>query len=104
LVDFVPRRSRSLTPDNFEVDLAVAHVPTFKPLDRAAIARAAGGGRLVVTLEEHTSIGGLAGAVASSLLFGTVSTIRRVGLHDEFLGAGACPPCTTNTGCPPTRS
>jgi transketolase len=77
------------------VDVAVTHVPTIKPLDHAAIARAAGGGRLVVTLENHTIIGGLADAVASSLMFGdgsrTVPTIRRVGLPDEFLGTGALP-------------
>jgi transketolase len=77
------------------IDVAVTHAPTIKPLDHAAIARAAAGGRLVVTLENHTIIGGLADAVASSLLFGegtrTVPTIRRVGLPDEFLGTGALP-------------
>ncbi len=77
------------------VDVAVTHVPTIKPLDHAAIARAAAGGRLVVTLENHTIIGGLADAVASSLMFGdgtrTVPTIRRIGLPDEFLGTGALP-------------
>jgi transketolase len=82
------------------VDVAVTHVPTIKPLDHAAIARAAGGGRLVVTLENHTIIGGLADAVASSLVFThphpgdgtrTVPTIRRIGLPDEFLGTGALP-------------
>jgi transketolase len=83
------------------VDVAVTHVPTIKPLDHASIARAAAGGRLVVTLENHTIIGGLADAVASSLLFThphhpgdgtrTVPTIRRVGLPDEFLGTGALP-------------
>jgi transketolase len=75
------------------VDVAVTHVPTIKPLDHAAIARAAGGGRLVVTLENHTIIGGLADAVASSLLFthphhpgeGTRT------VPDEFLGTGALP-------------
>ena len=77
------------------VDVAVTHVPTIKPLNHAAIARAAAGGRLVVTLENHTVIGGLADAVASSLMFGegtrTVPTIRRIGLPDEFLGTGALP-------------
>ena len=80
------------------VDVAVTHVPTIKPLDHAAIARAAGGGRLVVTLENHTIIGGLADAVASSLIFDaagraarTVPAIQRIGLPDEFLGTGALP-------------
>jgi transketolase len=77
------------------VDVAVTHVPTIKPLDHTAIARAAGGGRLVVTLENHTIIGGLADAVASSLVFesavGTLPQLRRIGLPDEFLQAGALP-------------
>lgn len=77
------------------VDVAVTHVPTIKPLDHAAIARAAGGGRLVVTLENHTIVGGLADAVASSLVFesggGTLPALHRIGLPDEFLRAGALP-------------
>jgi transketolase len=77
------------------IDVAVTHVPTIKPLDHAAIARAAGGGRLVVTLENHSIIGGLADAVASSLIFesaaGTLPQLHRIGLPDEFLQAGALP-------------
>jgi transketolase len=77
------------------IDVAVTHVPTIKPLDHTAIARAAGGGRLVVTLENHTIIGGLADAVVSSLVFesavGTLPQLRRIGLPDEFLQAGALP-------------
>jgi transketolase len=77
------------------VDVAVTHVPTIKPLDHEAIARAAGGGRLVVTLENHTIVGGLADAVASSLVFdaggGSMPEIRRIGLPDAFLDAGGLP-------------
>jgi transketolase len=77
------------------IDVAVTHVPTIKPLDHTAIARAAGGGRLVVTLENHTIIGGLADAVVSRLVFesavGTLPLLRRIGLPDEFLQAGALP-------------
>jgi len=77
------------------IDVAVTHVPTIKPLDHAAIVRAAGGGRLVVTLENHTIIGGLADAVVSSLVFesgiSSVPQLRRIGLPDEFLGTGALP-------------
>ena len=78
------------------VDVAVTHVPTIKPLDHEAIARAASGGRLVVTLENHTVVGGLADAVASSLVFGarpgaSMPVVKRIGLPDEFLLAGALP-------------
>jgi transketolase len=77
------------------LDVAVTHVPTIKPLDHAAIARAAAGGRLVVTLENHTIIGGLADAVASSLFFESggraLPRLHRIGLPDAFLAAGALP-------------
>jgi transketolase len=74
------------------VDVAVLHVPTIKPLDREAILREAGGGRLVVTLENHTIAGGLGEAVASCVAFNGLGTrIVPIALPDEFLAAGALP-------------
>lgn len=74
------------------VDVAVLHVPTIKPLDREAILRETAKGRLVVTLENHAVIGGLAESVASCLAFaGKGVRIVPIGLPDEFLAAGALP-------------
>lgn len=75
------------------VDVAVLHVPTIKPLDLRTIrAEAAKGGRLVVTAENHTLVGGLGEAVASGLLTaGIAPTFRMIGLPDAFLEAGALP-------------
>ncbi|QUH02323.1 transketolase family protein [Saccharopolyspora erythraea] len=74
------------------VDVAVLHVPTIKPLDRDAILRETAGDRLVVTLENHTVVGGLAESVASCLAFaGAGVRIVPIGLPDEFLAAGALP-------------
>lgn len=75
------------------VDVAVLHCPTVKPLDREAIlAEARRGGRLVVTAENHTVIGGLGEAVAGILLReGVHPAFRMIGLPDEFLEAGALP-------------
>ncbi len=74
------------------VDAAVLHVPTIKPLDREAILRAARPDRLVVTLENHTVVGGLAESVASCLAFAGAGTrIVPIALPDEFLAAGALP-------------
>ncbi|MEU4452854.1 transketolase C-terminal domain-containing protein [Nocardioides sp. NPDC023903] len=74
------------------VDVSVLHVPTVKPLDREAIIAAADGDRLVVTLENHTVVGGLAEAVASTLAFAGVGRrIVPIALPDEFLAAGALP-------------
>ncbi|GAB5467460.1 MAG: transketolase family protein [Rhodospirillales bacterium] len=75
------------------VDCAVLHVPTLKPLDRETIvAEASKGGRLVVTAENHSVVGGLGEAVAACLLrAGVHPTFRQIALPDEFLDAGALP-------------
>ncbi len=74
------------------LDVAVLHVPTIKPLDVAAILRAADTDRLVVTLENHTIRGGLAESVAAALAFaGKGRRVVPIALPDEFLAAGALP-------------
>lgn len=75
------------------VDAAVLHVPTIKPLDTETIlAEARKGGRLVVTAENHTVVGGLGEAVATTLLTsGVAPAFRMIGLPDQFLEAGALP-------------
>jgi transketolase len=65
----------------------VLHLPTVKPLDVAMIERYARGARLVVTVEEHTVIGGLGSAVTDALVErfdGHVPRIRRIGIPDVF--------------------
>jgi transketolase len=83
--------AKALRADN--IDVAVLHVPTIKPLDTATILHEAGkGGRLVVVAENHTIVGGLGEAVAGTLLrAGVTPTFRQIGLPDAFLDAGALP-------------
>lgn len=80
-----------LADDN--IDVAVLHVPTIKPLDKATIlAEAAKGGRLVVTAENHTECGGLGEAIARELMLaGVYVPFRMIALPDAFLEAGALP-------------
>lgn len=74
------------------IDVAVLHCPTIKPLDTETIITEARKGRLLVTAENHTVIGGLGEAVATSLLTaGVTPTFRQIGLPDQFLEAGALP-------------
>ncbi|ANZ40226.1 transketolase [Lentzea guizhouensis] len=74
------------------IDVAVLHTPTIKPFDTAAVLRETAGDRLVVTLENHSVVGGLAESVASCLAFaGRGRRIVPVALPDEFLAAGALP-------------
>lgn len=76
-----------------KIDCGVLHVPTIKPLDVATIRAAADkSGRLVVTAENHTIVGGLGEAVAADLLRnGIHPKFRQIALPDAFLDAGALP-------------
>lgn len=65
----------------------VLHLPTVKPLDVPMIEKYARGARLVVTVEEHTVIGGLGSAVTDALVErfdGHVPRMRRIGIPDVF--------------------
>ncbi|MFZ5918501.1 MAG: transketolase family protein [Chloroflexota bacterium] len=63
----------------------VLNVPTLKPLDAVAILDAAGGKRLVVTMEEHWIVGGLGSAVAETLAeAGGGPPLLRLGVRDQF--------------------
>lgn len=64
----------------------VLHVHTVKPLDEDAVRAAADGARLVVTVEEHTRVGGLGSAVLECLAeHGRLGApVRRLGIPDAF--------------------
>jgi len=80
-----------LRSDNIEI--AVLHVPTIKPLDEESIVReAAREGRMVIVAENHSVIGGLGEAVAGLLLRSRVTpAFHQIALPDAFLDAGALP-------------
>lgn len=62
----------------------VLNVHTIKPLDAAAIVEAATLTGAVVTVEEHSVVGGLGGAVAELLLQEAPVPVWRLGLRDAF--------------------
>jgi transketolase len=64
----------------------VLHVHTIKPLDTQAIVGAARTARLVVTVEEHSVVGGLGSAVLEALADTgeRLPPVRRLGIGDEF--------------------
>ena len=70
------------------IDAHVVHVPTIKPLDIAAIVAAAERTGRVITVEEHTVIGGLGGAVAEALSEHRPTKVNRIGLQDLFPQSG----------------
>ena len=72
-----------------DIKCGVLHMHTVKPLDAETLLQLAGEVKLVVTVEEHTLIGGLGGAVAE--LFADHEwtapspRLKRLGLPDCFL-------------------
>jgi transketolase len=65
----------------------VLSMHTLKPLDEEAVVRAARETSLVVTLEEHSEIGGLGGAVAEALAQAEIAApwrLKRIGLPSTF--------------------
>jgi transketolase len=63
----------------------VLNMHTIKPLDAEAVLQVARETSLLVTIEEHTVIGGLGGAVAEVLAdAGAGTRLRRLGVQDTF--------------------
>lgn len=75
------------------ISVGVLHCPTIKPFDtETVLAEVRRGGRLVVTAENHSVVGGLGEQVAGTLLtHGLSPDFRMIGLPDAFLEAGALP-------------
>ena len=74
------------------VDVAVVHTPTIKPFDAETVLAEVDSDRLVVTLENHTVVGGLFETVASAVVrAGIGRRIVPIALPDAFLDAGALP-------------
>jgi transketolase len=84
--------------------VGVVHVPVLKPLDDEALATSLAGARLVVTVEEHTVIGGLGGAVAELLAEqGAGPPLRRIGLADVYGESGSNDALLDRYGLSPER-
>lgn len=74
------------------VDVSVLHTPTIKPFDTETVLAEVGRDRLVVTLENHSVVGGLFETVASAVVTaGMGKRVLPIALPDEFLAAGALP-------------
>lgn len=72
------------------VEAGVLHVPTIKPLDAAALNEWCAGRAAVVTIENHSVVGGLGSAVAEALAAeGSPSRVLRLGVPDRWADAGS---------------
>ena len=66
----------------------VLEIHTIKPIDKDAILEAANTTDAIVTIEDHTIIGGLGGAVAEVLAANTPKPMRFIGIQDCFAHSG----------------
>lgn len=71
------------------LSVRILDMHTIKPIDKDAIIKAAAETNAVVTVEDHTIIGGLGGAVAEVLAEnGAGCKFRRLGIKDKFSPTG----------------
>ena len=70
------------------MDARVINIHTIKPLDEELIIKAAQETGKIVTIEEHSVIGGLGGAVAELLSEKCPTKMLRIGVEDTFGESG----------------
>ena len=70
------------------VSAEVINIHTIKPLDVDLVVKSAAKTGKVVTVEEHSIIGGLGGAVAEALSENCPTKMLRIGVHDTFGESG----------------
>jgi transketolase len=70
------------------IDAGVINIHTIKPIDEELIAAAAAKTGLLLTVEEHSVIGGLGSAVADVLASKQPAKLVKIGVNDEFGHSG----------------
>ncbi len=70
------------------IDAEIINIATIKPLDEELVIASAKKTGKVVTVEEHSVIGGLGEAVCSCLCENCPAPVKRIGVNDEFGHSG----------------
>jgi transketolase len=71
------------------INVRVYNVSSIKPVDDEVIFKAGLETKLLVSIEDHSIIGGLGGAISESLSeHGNVAKLCRIGINDEFGESG----------------
>ena len=66
------------------IDARVINIHTIKPIDKDIILKAAAETKCIVTVEEHSVIGGLGSAVAEVTAEGCPCRVVKIGVNDRF--------------------
>jgi transketolase len=80
------RAAETLKKDGISAE--VIHMPTIKPIDEKAVIAAAKNTGNIITIEEHSIIGGLGSAVAEVLAEKQPARLKRLGIMDKFAESG----------------
>lgn len=74
--------------ENHGISARVINMSTIKPIDEDIIIKAAKETKKIVTVEEHSIIGGLGSAVAEVLVENYPVPLKRIGVEDKFGESG----------------
>lgn len=85
-VDSALEAAKMLEQDG--IDAQVINIHTIKPIDKDLIVEAATKTGKIVTVEEHSIIGGLGGAVAEVLVENAPVPMKRIGVNDVYGESG----------------
>jgi transketolase len=72
-----------------KIHTRVLQMASLKPIDRDSIVKAAVETGRIITVEEHTVLGGLGGAVCEVVAELGNATVVRLGIQDRFCGVGS---------------
>lgn len=74
--------------ENDGINARIINIHTIKPLDKDIVCKAAAETGLIVTVEEHSVIGGLGSAVAEAVTECTPVPVVKIGVNDEYGHSG----------------
>ena len=74
--------------ENEKISVKVVHVPVVKPIDKSTIIECAKHSKFLITVENHSTIGGLGSAVCEVVCGNYPIKVFRIGIHDEFGQSG----------------
>ena len=70
------------------IEATIINIHTIKPLDEDIIVEAAKNTKKVITVEEHSVIGGLGSAVCDALCAKYPTTVQKIGMYDMYGESG----------------
>jgi transketolase len=82
MVNIARKAAEILTRDG--IDTGTINMSTIKPLDEERVLATAKNSKVIITAEEHSTIGGLGSAVCEFLSENYPTTVKRIGIKDTF--------------------